>query len=115
MLYTAEMSKPTKKRRMPDPNVFAFNVVQRIIARSEDMQKKTGSFPAKGSDGRDYTINVFADIVSGATRGQPNATADGMLELKTSEGDRVNPLGSGNYQVLQTGVILHSDSPDAVE
>lgn len=35
MLYTAPMNKPAKKPRLPDPNVFAFNVVQRITGQPQ--------------------------------------------------------------------------------
>ena len=38
---------------------------------------------------------------------------EGMEELKTFEGMAVNRLEKGKYQIVQTGIIVQSDSPDA--
>ena len=55
MRYTGEMSKPTKKRRMPDPNVTAFLFVQKLTgqppkAETEDKLKAERKPKAKKRD-----------------------------------------------------------------
>lgn len=38
---------------------------------------------------------------------------EGLKELRTPDGLHVNRLGRGEYQIVQTGVSLRSNSPDA--
>jgi hypothetical protein len=77
------------------------------------MKKVTGSVNASGSDGRLYTLYIYTDILDAGAFGEPAATREGLKELRTSNGLLVNRLRQGEYEIVQTGVRLHSDSPDA--
>lgn len=74
----------------------------------------TGSFMAYGSDGQTYAVNVFSDSVNVGTTTEPGAElGHGPKALQTSEGRIVIWVCKGLYKILQTGVTLRSDSPDA--
>jgi hypothetical protein len=81
----------------------------------------TGSFTAEGSDGKTYAVNVFSDSINAGTLTAPAAelspaTAEierGPKALQTSEGRTVIWVSKGLYKILQTGVTLRSNSPDA--
>jgi len=77
------------------------------------MKRKTGQFTARDENGRRYTIVIFTDSIKAGTFENPKMETEGMKELKTYEGMAVNRLEKGKYQIVQTGVIIQSDSPDA--
>ena len=71
----------------------------------------TGAFMAEGSDGKTYAVNVFTNVGT-----MPDGTAaidPGPRIFQTSEGFTLSWVSKGVYKMLQTGVILRSDSPDA--
>jgi hypothetical protein len=65
------------------------------------------------SYGRRYTILIYTNIIKAGTFENPSMEVDGMNELKTFEGMAVNRLEKGKYQIVKSGIIVHSDSPDA--
>lgn len=75
--------------------------------------RNTGSFVAVGEDGMEHTIHITSEIAGMGTRGNPNAERKGMKQLRTQDGDAVNRLGKGKYEIVMTGEILQSDDPDA--
>ena len=77
------------------------------------MRRKIGQFIATDENGRRYTIMIYTNIVSAGTLENPSEGVEGMTELKTFEGMAVNRLEKGRYQIVQTGVIVQSDSPGA--
>jgi hypothetical protein len=77
------------------------------------MQKLKGSFVAKGDDGKDYIIEIYVDLVDVGTHDDPNATIEGLKTLQTEDGLKINRIGKGEYKLIQTGLRLHSISPDA--
>ena len=76
------------------------------------MKRKIGQFIATDGNGRRYTIVIYTNITKAGTVENPNEGVEGMAELKTFEGMAVNRLEKGKYQIVQTGVIVQSDSPD---
>ncbi len=76
-------------------------------------EELTGSFLAEGGDGRQHLVNVYADVVDVGTRADPAATGPGEKRFRTSGGQTVTRLEKGLYQVVETGVLLRSNSPDA--
>jgi predicted transcriptional regulator len=70
-------------------------------------------FMADGSDGKTYTVFVSTDYINAGTTVDPQAVVEGCKELRTSDGLAVNRERKGEYKVVQTGVTLRSDSPDA--
>jgi hypothetical protein len=79
----------------------------------EAMLKQTGIFEAVGSDSETYTVYELTDINNVGAQTDPYAVAEGLKELRTSDGLTVNRIKKGEYQVVQTGVSLFSDSPAA--
>lgn len=77
------------------------------------MKRKTESIKAKGDDGRQYTIYIYTDLLDASSFENPNAVTEGVKELRTSDGMVVNLLQKGVYQIVQTGVVVRSSSPDA--
>jgi hypothetical protein len=77
------------------------------------MKRKTRRFTADGNDGRQYTIYIYTDLIDAGSFEDPNTVAEGFKELRTSDGMVVNLLQEGVYQIVQTGVVLRSSSPDA--
>ena len=77
------------------------------------MRRKMGQFFATDENGRRYTILIYMDITKGGTVENPIGEVEGTTELRTFEGMAVNRLEKGKYQILQTGIVVHSDSPGA--
>jgi len=71
------------------------------------------TFTATSEAGTEYTIRVRIPRVSTASRGGPHAARAGRPAFHTSDGRSVNRLEKGVYQVVTTGVVLRSSSPDA--
>lgn len=77
------------------------------------MKKKIQSFEAHDTDGTIYHLEVWQDfheVNTSTTRGK---LLPGLKEIITSDGDSVNRLAKGEYQIVQTGACLRSDDPDA--
>ncbi|EBA00431.1 hypothetical protein [Marinobacter sp. ELB17] len=72
-----------------------------------------GTFVAIDSDGREYLIDIHADINDAGTFDNPNATSEGLKHLKTRDGYSVNHLGKGKYEIVQTGIVIESNDPGA--
>jgi hypothetical protein len=77
------------------------------------MKRKMGQFIAVDENGRRYTILIYTNLIKAGTFENPSMEVDGMNELKTFEGMAVNRLEKGKYQIVKSGIIVHSDSPDA--
>ena len=77
------------------------------------MRRMIGQFIATDENGRRYTILIFTNLVKGGTVENPSMEVEGNKELKTFEGMAVNRLEKGKYEIVQTGIIVQSDSPDA--
>ena len=77
------------------------------------MRRRTGSFQAKGSDGRAYTVEVWTKFRSAGAAEGPGAEVAGRSELYTSSGAHVVRVRPGEYQIVPTAVRLRSDDPGA--
>ena len=69
---------------------------------------------ANDDRGQAHTIRqlvTWKDI--GAAGDDPNAIVGGGVRFRTADGMAVNRLDKGVYQIVQTGVIVRCDSPDA--
>lgn len=77
------------------------------------MTKLTATFEAVGTDGQAYTILEWTNLIPAGTMTDPHAVIEGLKTLRTTNGLSVNRLDKGKYQIVQTGISLHSDSPDA--
>ncbi len=74
----------------------------------------TGSFVAVDQQGRRVRVLKSQTMHDVRTHGEPNAPPmPGLMSLRTEDGKAVNRIEKGKYEVVQTGVILRSDEPDA--
>jgi hypothetical protein len=69
------------------------------------------TFTAEDENGTVYTIHLFVELVRSGTSRMP-----GIPEYKTADGDHVNHLGDGTYEILRHGfhkIIVRTTDPDA--
>lgn len=78
------------------------------------MRKHKGRFTAVDDTGRPYTIDVHVEIINVGGRDNPHQTREGLLFLQLENGEAVNRLGKGKYQIVSSGVCLTSDEPGVV-
>lgn len=69
----------------------------------------TGSFIAHDEEGNEVTIEVFTEFHEDV-RGN---RLEGLKEFRLRNGEYVNRIQKGKYQVVQTGELLYSDDDDA--
>lgn len=69
-------------------------------------------FAARGDDGNSYDIHVYGHRINTSTLAGPSSI-EGLPELRTSDGFSVNRLDRGRYTIVQTGVMLESNDPNA--
>jgi hypothetical protein len=77
------------------------------------MERLVQTFDAQTDEGHVYTLHVCQKCIEVPTRADPNAVCPALKSIRTSDGKSVNRLDRGKYQIVETGIILHSDSPDA--
>lgn len=81
--------------------------------RPRPTRRISGTFRARGADGREHTVLVVTDYLRGGTYDDPHAVVEGPKALRTAAGAAVERLGKGEYRIVDTGEILRSDAPDA--
>ena len=76
--------------------------------------EQTGSFIATDERGDRHWLLVFTEYfdVPATSKSGPKKK-EGPTSIKTSEGKHVDRLAIGEYKVVETGVRLTSDDPDA--
>ena len=73
----------------------------------------SGTFQARGDDGREYTVLIVTEYLREGTYDDPHGVVEGSKGLRTAEGAEVKRLRKGEYQLVDSGGILRSDAPDA--
>jgi hypothetical protein len=74
--------------------------------------KHTNTFTARSKNGAVYRVNEFTEYLeAGGTGGFQ--WIEGIKSLKTADGEHLNRLEKGKYQVVLTGETLESDDPTA--
>lgn len=69
--------------------------------------KKTGGFVASGSDGKIYTVVEYTEFIDATTVSDTQTQwVPGMKTLKLENGEHVNPVDGGGFEVARTGVSL---------
>ena len=71
------------------------------------------TFKARNDDGKEYTIEVYRDVIVAEELGGKRTEVEDPQTLMTSHGQAVNRLGKGKYAIVQTGEVLSSDDPNA--
>jgi hypothetical protein len=69
--------------------------------------RKTGGFVARGSDGKSYTIVEYTEFLDVTTISDATTQwSQGMRIMKLENGEHVNPVDGGGFEVASTGVRL---------
>jgi len=77
------------------------------------MIRQSGKFSAVGDDGHEYIVLIYTDIIDVGHLVDPTATIKGLKSLQTVDGMAVNRREKGEYEIVETGVILRSSAADA--
>ena len=73
-------------------------------------------FTAKAATGQVYTITQRLERASRGLpdfEGNPGPRGGGFIILETTEGYTVNRIEKGKYEIVDLGVTVVSDDPDA--
>lgn len=65
---------------------------------------------AQGSDGKTYEVHVYAKPADQAEA----AHIEHLAKICTAEGQALNVLGHGRYEIIETGVRLTASDPQAI-
>jgi len=76
--------------------------------------QRESSFEAIDQWGNRHTLNVYVGIIDAGTNDDPDAEIEGLRSMQTADGDFVNRLEKGRYQVVGSGLILTSSDPGAL-
>ena len=75
--------------------------------------KHLNSFEATDPTGAKHTLDVWVQMCESTDlSGAPRVT-QGIPVIRTHDGSVVAPLGDGKYEVIDSGLTLHSDHPNA--
>jgi hypothetical protein len=76
-------------------------------------RKLENTFIATDPAGKKRTLTCFRQYRTPQTLTGRANPAPGMLEIETEDGDEVIARGNGEYEIVATGLVLHSNDPDA--
>jgi hypothetical protein len=80
----------------------------------ERTRRHTKSFPATDSKGRPHAIHVYTEFIRSQTFGRRPEGTEGLNELVTDQGQHVDWLKKGEYQVVEKGEILTSTAAEGI-
>lgn len=75
------------------------------------MRKLKQTFEVKSRSGQRRKLNLYVDLINAASMDDRTATIEGLKTLETAEGDPVNYVSKGHYQLAHTGEVLKSLDP----
>jgi hypothetical protein len=76
--------------------------------------KHTGNFVATDGSGRKHELHIWQGFRYSKDLSGSESVTRGLPVIKTQDGMTVNPHGGGKYEVIATGLILHSNDPNAL-
>ena len=77
------------------------------------MKRHTGMIIAQGNDGQSYILYIYTNDAPARTYPLPGPMSESPIELATSDGQPVRWRAKGLYEIIMTGVLLRSYTPDA--
>jgi hypothetical protein len=77
------------------------------------MRKLDRTIEAKDPSGRKHKLKVYATYRQPTSLTGPTNVVKGMEEFETEDGRQVIARGNGEYEIVSTGLKLHSDDPNA--
>lgn len=78
-----------------------------------EQNRQTGSSVATDPTGRLCTVVVLQDVISTANLTSPGTSRLGLPSF-FMDGQQVTRLSKGEYEVVGSGLKLHSDDPAAI-
>jgi hypothetical protein len=82
-----------------------------LVRRGAELMILKRLYAAHGSDGKAYEIHVYAEPVPAGTH---HPTMEALSLICTSAGEALHVVGKGRYQIIGSGVMLHSEDPEAI-
>lgn len=76
------------------------------------MQKYEGSFIAHDQSGEQYIIDIYVEPMN-VDADVPETPVKGIRTLVTKNGDHVNYIRKGKYEIVRTDTILFCDDLSA--
>ena len=77
------------------------------------MEELTQEFTATDEDGTEHRLLVYQQFIPAGSFDDPSAVIPGLRRIVTEDGESVNRVRKGEYEIVQTGVRLRSSDPDA--
>jgi hypothetical protein len=68
-------------------------------------------FTATDDTGQQHTLNLYAEFYHFTPLAGAKNVRQGMFDIEAEDGSKVNHLGGGKFQVVSTGLLLHSADP----
>jgi hypothetical protein len=72
-----------------------------------------GTFTARDSGGRAVTLSIYQEYLDAGSLDSPNAERKGARQIMTSDGSRVDKIGTRKYRAVGSAEILTSDDLNA--
>lgn len=69
-------------------------------------KKLIEQFAAAGSDGKNYTVQIWQDFKDAGTMSNPGAKIAGLKTCRTADGQLCNRTDDKTYTIVQSGVVL---------
>jgi len=76
--------------------------------------RSLGSFRAHSNDGREFIIDATQEFIENTDLDGVVHFSAGMKRLETRNGDAVNRMAFGRYQIVHLRLNVHSDDPNAL-
>ena len=79
--------------------------------------RNEGSFVATDSEGNEYTITIYREMIDTTTNSSKvrTQTPAAIATLRTSDGRYVNYIRKGSYEIVDSSMIsITSDAPNAL-
>ena len=74
-------------------------------------RKFVRSFAATDGTGKQYTLEVYAQLRYTTWLDGQEGVIKGREEVQTEDGAAAHPLGGGKFEVIGRGLILHGTDP----
>lgn len=78
-----------------------------------NVRRFKNSFQAFDDSGVIYNINVYAEHIDVSSHDDKHAEDEGIKELITDSGERVDYIKKGEYKLFGSNKSLHSNDPAA--
>ncbi len=75
--------------------------------------RQVGTFAARDAKGTLVTLAIFQEYTDAGSRDDPSAERKGPKHVMTTDGRRVDKIGTRKYRIVGSAEVLSSDDPNA--